>query len=332
MKKTLVIASLPVAILAGAGAMSFVRSSGPRLPDRATLTQRQAELGRLANDREMIRVQLDGSSEASLGLLAGYTRQLAQLALNPADTQQHRDLVEGLSRAVENEQAKLHDIQKRRRSELAPLDQRLYALQQQIDEPAIHQCAHTNNPFDSVKISMNPFTANNRRNTPIPNIIALFAALVGLLQVVFVGHSILMSTTAQHWPTTAGTVLDSRVISVDYSGGSPGNRRVQRAEVRYRYEVNGESFESGNLHYRISHIGGDRRFYPPEVAAQYPVGVSIPVSYDPANPSNAVSDTAHASHAYLRFIGGILLLAFGATYLITHPIKTHPAHAHPAIA
>jgi hypothetical protein len=139
MKKTLVIASLLVAFLAGVGAMWFVRSSGPRLPDRATLTQRQAELGRLANDRELLRVQLDGSSETSLGLLTGYTRQLAQLALDPADTQQHRDLVEGLSRAVENEQAKLDDIQKRRRFELAPLDQRLYALQQQIAEPAIHQ-------------------------------------------------------------------------------------------------------------------------------------------------------------------------------------------------
>jgi hypothetical protein len=139
MKKTLVIASLLVAFLAGVGAMWFLRSSGPRLPDRATLTQRQAELGRLANDRELLRVQLDGSAAASLGLLAGYTRQLAQLALKPADTQERRDLVERLSHAVESEQAKLDDIQKRRRSELVPLEQRLYALQQQIAEPAIHQ-------------------------------------------------------------------------------------------------------------------------------------------------------------------------------------------------
>jgi hypothetical protein len=138
MKKALVLTSLLLAFLVGCTAMWFVRSSGPHLPDRATLIQRQVQLGRLANDRELLRVQLDGSAEASIGLIAGYTRQLTQLALTPANTQEHRDLVERLSHGIEAEQAKLNNIQKRRRSELVPLEQRLYALQQQIADPVTH--------------------------------------------------------------------------------------------------------------------------------------------------------------------------------------------------
>lgn len=170
---------------------------------------------------------------------------------------------------------------------------------------------------------------SSRPNTPIPNILALFIALAGLVTIVFVGYSIAKSTTAQHWPTTTGTVLDSRVVTVDYSGGSPGTRPVQRTEVRYSYQVNGKTFESENLNYRVSQIGGEHRYYPPEAAVQYPVGASIRVSYNPVDPTNAVSDTARGNYVYLKLIGGILLLAAGAYYLATHRSETNLVYMRP---
>ena len=163
--------------------------------------------------------------------------------------------------------------------------------------------------------------------TPLPNLVALFAALVGLVTVVFVGHSIAMSATAHPWPTTAGTVLDSRIVEVDYSGGSPGSHFVVLAEVRYRYEVNGKAFESENLSYSSGQIGGVHRYYPPELAAQYPVGAAIRVSYDATDPTTAVADPSLSNHAYLKLIAGIVILVGGVYYLLTRGKRNLRAQA-----
>lgn len=152
----------------------------------------------------------------------------------------------------------------------------------------------------------------------MPNAIAIVAVFFGSIFVVFDGHSIAKSTAAQRWPTTAGVVLKSQVLWADYSAGRPGTHQVQRAEVRFRYEVNGKPFESENLSFVSGQIGGVRRFYPPEFAGKYPVGASIRVSYNPADPSDAAVDTSYRDFGFLRLAGGIVLLVGGVYYLFAH--------------
>jgi hypothetical protein len=135
MKKNITFLLPFVAFLIGGSAMWLIPRSGPHRPAYATLVQRQYELSKLANEHETLRLTLDGSENATLGLLVGYTRQLAELAIKPSDTQEHRDLVQRLSQAIKTEQSKLGDVQNRRRSELIPLEQRIYKLQQQITAP-----------------------------------------------------------------------------------------------------------------------------------------------------------------------------------------------------
>ncbi len=159
-----------------------------------------------------------------------------------------------------------------------------------------------------------------RAKTPLPNVIAFFAAAAGLAAVGFIGYSIVRSSAAQHWPTTTGTVIGSRVVMVDIGTltGTKGSNWVPRAEVRFGYEVNGKSYESRNLKYRAGQIGATNPDYAPEVATEYPVGAIISVSYDPADPDNAVSDPFPIDHAYSKLIGGVLLLVGAACYLATH--------------
>jgi hypothetical protein len=110
-------------------------------------------------------------------------------------------------------------------------------------------------------------------------------------------------------------VIASQVIRVDVSGGSPGTHIIQQAAVRYRYELSGQTYESDNLKFGSSQIGGRQRVSPANAAARYPIGATIPVSYDPANPANAVSDTSISFYTYSSFLIGTLLLVGGAFYL-----------------
>jgi hypothetical protein len=150
----------------------------------------------------------------------------------------------------------------------------------------------------------------SRLNTPIPNCVALFVAFAGLAAVVLVGYSIARSTTARRWPTTTGTVLDSRVTKVNI--GKAHDNFVPRAQVRFRYEVHGTSYESKNVNFMDS---------APELAIRYPVGAAISVSYDPTDPAHAVSDPSGPEHAYFKLIGGLIMFIAGAYYLATHPIR-----------
>ena len=149
---------------------------------------------------------------------------------------------------------------------------------------------------------------------------------------VFVGSSLIANAKARRWPATTGTVIESRVLMVDISPTKKGSQWVPQAEVKFRYEVDKKFYESMNLKYGMNQIGGTHRRYAPEVAARYPVGAPLPVSYDPANPADAVSDLSPGSYAWLRVIAGLLLLSGGVYYLSSHRRETGLSHPGPADA
>lgn len=153
----------------------------------------------------------------------------------------------------------------------------------------------------------------SHRGTPLPNVIALFAALFGLAAVLFVGHYIAKTTAAQRWPTTMATVIESRILEVEISENESG----PQSQVRYRYYVNDKPFECDLLRYSMSQFGGTAHYYPTQAAAQHPVGAAIRISYNPADPADAVSDPSQSRSAYPTFIVGLVLSVGGIWYLLT---------------
>lgn len=88
---------------------------------------------------------------------------------------------------------------------------------------------------------------------------------------------------AQNWLTTTGTVITSRV---EVSGNA---QTVTTPHIVYRYTVNGQEYESGQI------VAGDsEKFYkhlPSKEAYtlvdKYPVNGAVSVYYDPVNPAVA---------------------------------------------
>lgn len=87
---------------------------------------------------------------------------------------------------------------------------------------------------------------------------------------------------AQSWPSTSGTVLMSSVQSKT-SGRSHSTYPV----VVYQYEVNGKSYQSQNIkageQYMSVRVIGQAQ----ETVARYPIGASVTVYYNPANPAES---------------------------------------------
>ncbi len=83
--------------------------------------------------------------------------------------------------------------------------------------------------------------------------------------------------SSRSWPSTEGTIYESRYID-------HGRRRDGEARIRYRYAVNGRSYEGGNLlPGTLAYTDRDEQ----EKVRQYRPGMTVPVYYDPENPESS---------------------------------------------
>jgi Protein of unknown function (DUF3592) len=92
------------------------------------------------------------------------------------------------------------------------------------------------------------------------------------------------------WPVVAGKVVRSRLYhSLEASGrrdAAVGDGSL-RLQLRYVYSVDGTFFEGEQVTRDGSRMGLQERAW----AARYPEGASVPVHYNPADPSEAVLET-----------------------------------------
>lgn len=98
---------------------------------------------------------------------------------------------------------------------------------------------------------------------------------------VFIGYNIWRQTQAKNWPTVAGEVTRSEVESSTDSDGT-----TYRAEVSFRYEVNGQEHESDT--WRFGAWGSSDSSEARDVVKRFPVGRTVDVYYNPDDPASAV--------------------------------------------
>ena len=125
---------------------------------------------------------------------------------------------------------------------------------------------------------------------------------------------------AAHWQRTMGKVLSARSVArrvrtaETKAGAAAGADQQLRnfAEVRYEYHVKGKRFTGQRV--SLGEDLGD--FQVAETLARYPVGHSVPVYYDPAQPSQAVLEHGAPEGVWrtmIIFIAVLVALFIGAT-------------------
>jgi hypothetical protein len=90
-----------------------------------------------------------------------------------------------------------------------------------------------------------------------------------------------LSTSAQSWAATTGTVLKSRV---EVSGGDVTSVTPY---ILYEYQVDGQRYEASQIRAGDVYMAVRKRRAAYDLVDKYPVGAQVTVYFDPANPGMA---------------------------------------------
>lgn len=124
------------------------------------------------------------------------------------------------------------------------------------------------------------------------------------------------------WPVVPGVIVASsvqsgdRALTVNVPELNPGTGRGPRVHVprvQYRYRVGTHDFTCDRVEQAVTTYSAEAMAV--AVVSRYPVGATVRVAYDPANPASAVLEVESsgvardlAVGALLVFVGGGLLL------------------------
>lgn len=115
---------------------------------------------------------------------------------------------------------------------------------------------------------------------------------------------------AQSWPTAPGTITATQIVK----GGT--NRNPTFAPmVRYEFEVDGGKHLGERLrpgYVKVGSRGAAERMLEP-----FPVGASVPVRYDPADPGSSLLELKTSSIPMLTAVFGVVLLLMGGAIVVT---------------
>jgi hypothetical protein len=117
-------------------------------------------------------------------------------------------------------------------------------------------------------------------------IIGLLFMLIGGAVISWSSRATTKIPTSKTWPTTRGTVLSSAVV-VDSTSPGGSNKDRYEADVRYRFAVNGQTYESNVIVPGVPKSFADRTMADKALGA-YPKDGDVTVYYDPANPARSV--------------------------------------------
>lgn len=112
--------------------------------------------------------------------------------------------------------------------------------------------------------------------------VLLFFLLPAAIVLIAAGAMARATLKVRRWPIVQGEILST---GVRRSGGSGGGARLHRPLVRYRYAVGDRSYESSAIEHGMETSGGEG--WARGVIARYPVGATVDVRYDPADPARS---------------------------------------------
>ena len=105
------------------------------------------------------------------------------------------------------------------------------------------------------------------------------------------------------WSTTSGTIIESSVhqsTTGDFDGPA-----TYYAKISYAYQVIGQAYQGRNIHIGASSTVPHSKAQ--AIASRYPVGASVTVYYDPANPADAVLERTAPANTVVLILGIIFL-------------------------
>jgi hypothetical protein len=155
------------------------------------------------------------------------------------------------------------------------------------------------------------------------------SALPSLFSLVFIciggaiiSYAIKMSAKASQslsWPSTDGEIAHSAVLYQTDTTATTNNTATYKADISYRYKVNGANFSSSRISLADFASSTGRA---QSIVERYPDKSAVRVYYNPANLAEAVLEPGGAGGInLLYFIGGIF--AVGGLFFLIASLTGH---------
>jgi len=119
----------------------------------------------------------------------------------------------------------------------------------------------------------------------------------GVVLVVFGVYTRVQSLRSRSWPTVTGAVTESYVSRSRRSGSSQWSETLH---FRYRYQVNGKTYDGDTISYAKGLFDGAST-----QVSRYPQGSPVSVYYDPKDPASAVLDPGTGPTPALALLAGV---------------------------
>ena len=153
----------------------------------------------------------------------------------------------------------------------------------------------------------------------------ILAGIGFLMAFVIGGTSMQLGEASTNWPTVEG-VIKSAQIGDTGRPAREGDSRSYHPEIRYEYLVDGETFTSERISFRLEGIQSHARPEIAEIVASYRPGSKVTVHYNPEDPSVSCLETG-MNVGGLVLIGmvcmaiGLLVVLSGTVAAIRHGIS-----------
>ena len=123
---------------------------------------------------------------------------------------------------------------------------------------------------------------------------------IGLLLVILALFQRNKAKKAESWQTVSGQITASG-IHENHHRDSDGHTQINyQPTVQYSYEVNGLTYNGGRIAFGANSFDYNTA---QGMAAKYPVGATVTVHYDPAQPGEAVLETKAAGSKVFLIVG-----------------------------
>lgn len=134
-------------------------------------------------------------------------------------------------------------------------------------------------------------------------LLLLFFA-IGAVIMFFGWRTVANAQASASWPSVPGQVISSTVTRQSDSDGSVSFS----PEVSYRYQVGSQSYQGRRIKFGENAYGFRARAQ--SVADRYPVGHSVSVYYDPADPNLSVLEPGVSLGSYIVVCIGAVFVFF----------------------
>lgn len=126
------------------------------------------------------------------------------------------------------------------------------------------------------------------------------------------------------WPQVEGVISHSAVLTQLGQTASSNNAVTYKADVTYRYKVQGRDYSSERVSLADFSSSGGRA---QGIVDRYPDGATVAVYYNPASPSEAVLERGNTTGIGVLYIIGGIFAAAGLAFLfgsVTGHVHTGP--------